>query len=250
MSKCWKRVGAYCCQRDRNLQLLKPKEDEEVGEAWVLRKGRALVGFRAGLANRKTRRPQFFFASASASINFANFYTWQQLSQLLWTGHRPFQCRCNNALIKILIDVKSGCWNFLFLTRPDIDVKNWCSQWQYTVCWGIFAAGDEFVLMMKDLCRQKESITQPVEKAWGGRSRHSSTRHHQPSYCNQNLSSPKGFQCNGNWSPSESFWLVTSFFSMLAILCMWVGQWSNRAVSINRCWHQIYPLAHLQSEPS
>ena len=26
------------------LQLLKPKEDEEVGEAWVLGKGRALVG--------------------------------------------------------------------------------------------------------------------------------------------------------------------------------------------------------------
>ena len=122
MSKCWKRVGAYCCQRDRNLQLLKPKEDEEVGEAWVLRKGRALVGFRAGLANRKTRRPQFFLASASASINVANFYTWQQLSQLLWTGHRPFQCRCNNALIKILIDVISGCWNFLFLTRPDQNV--------------------------------------------------------------------------------------------------------------------------------
>ena len=42
--------------------------------------------------------------------------------------------------------------------------------------------------MMKDFCRQKESITQPVQRAWGD---DPATRHHEPLFCHHHQSSPK-----------------------------------------------------------
>ena len=123
------------------------------------------------------------------------------------------------------------CWVY---TDTDGRFRYWCPQfifwWPSAVSWGIFGAGDEFVLMMKDLCRQKkESITQPVRRAWGD---DPATRHHEPSFYHHHQSSPKRFQ----WrlSPNESFvslgvWAGAGVFSHVDYIQVW--QWFVRAVS-------------------
>ena len=66
-----------------------------------------------GLANRKTRRPDFLRATASASINVLLTFTLSS-NYPNFNGHRPLLRPSNYAFIKIWIDVISACWKLWY----------------------------------------------------------------------------------------------------------------------------------------
>ena len=75
--------------------------------------GRHGDGWWAWLANRKTRRPDFLRATASASINVLLTFTLSS-NYPNFNGHRPLLRPSNYAFIKIWIDVISACWKLWY----------------------------------------------------------------------------------------------------------------------------------------
>ena len=146
---------------------------------------------------------------------------------------------------------------YFFYTDTVGRFRCWCQKfmlwWPSTVCWGIFGAGDEFVLMMKDLL-PPEGIHQATgPKGLGGRSCHSTPwtiilpPSPKPKFTKrvpvENVTK-RAPSLLTDWPGAALFYSHVDY--------LWVWEWSVRAVSTaeHRCWHRVYPVEHLQSEPS